>query len=131
MGKKKGGSIASSEILKQISNSSFAKLSNHFTNLVGGCSSSMCNGNYKISNASTQKGGNTLQYSIINTGRVQSNENTSTRTTDNNRFLSQQSISSLPTTAKQTVYGIPTDNRMNFSYISNPIFKLGGKRNKK
>lgn len=126
---KKGGSIASDTVLKAVSTDSFAKLSSHFTNLVGGCKIN----SYKIKNASIggRKKGGALQYSIFNTGKVQSSENASVRNTNNDKFISQQSISSLPTMSKQTVYGIPTDDKMNFSFISSPIFQMGGKKNKK
>jgi hypothetical protein len=132
---KQGGSIASDNVVKLITSDSFKLLNKHFTNLVGGGKqpkplrkiNKIAVNNYEISNC--KKGGNLL-YSVHNSGHV-SNKNVIDRSVSNDKFLSQQSISTLPTLSKKTTYGSPVDSEMSFSYAPKAIDFTGGKKNKK
>jgi hypothetical protein len=133
---KKGGSIASDNVVKLISSDAFKMLNKHFTNLVGGSKPpkplrrikeiEQTGKHYTISNC--KKGGDLL-YSVYNSGPVV-NRNIINRTASNDKFLSQQSISTLPTLSKKTNYGSPVDSEMSFSYAPKAIDFTGGKYKK-
>lgn len=144
----KGGSLASDNVLKNIDIKAFQSLNKQMTNAFNGCGGSKVQkpkrigriiskereGNVTIMNCKVdkrKKGGSLLSYSPMATGHVRDSGSV-LRSGNNDKFLSQEPITTLPVLPKYTKYGKPVDGEMSFSYNSDSIkYATGGAKKRK